>query len=232
MRILKQSTAIKVPLGPMVDATDGSTLETGITYTGSEVVLIKNDAAAVVNVGGNTFSSHLGGGLYNISLTASDTDTLGLLSIVAADTAHRPVRADFMVVPANVFDSIISGTDYLDVNTHQVNANAASGLLTSSTLLRADMVAISGTTAPADNLEDAATTITKGTVQSGSSTTNIKTNLSETQNDHFNGRTIIFVTGAQGKVAATITDYDGASKALTVSALPAAPSNGDTFVIV
>jgi hypothetical protein len=232
MRILKQSTAIKVPLGPMVDATDGTTLETGITYTGSEVVLIKNDAAAVVNVGGNTFSAHLGGGLYNISLTASDTDTLGLLSIVAADTAHRPARADFMVVPANVYDSIVAGSDYIDVNAHQFNGNATSGLLTSSTLLRSDAVAISGATAPADNLEDAASTIVKGTVQSGSTTTSIKTGLSETQNDHYNGRTIIFVTGTQAKVAATIADYDGASKALTVSALPAAPVNGDTFVIV
>lgn len=210
MRILKQSTEVIVPIGPMVDASDGATLESAISFTSGEVALIKHQGASVVNIGGNTYSAHLGGGMYNLTLTASNTDTIGLLSVVAYDAAARPVRQDFMVVPANVYDSIVNGTDKLEV----------------------DAVQISSSTAAADSLEETTKPVVTGTVQSGSTTTVITTNLTETQNDHYNGRTILFTSGTQNRVAAEIKDYSGASKQLTVSALPAAPSNGDQFVIV
>lgn len=231
MRQLRQSTSVIVPVGPMVDASDGTTLETSITYTSGEAYLTKHNAASSVDIGGNTVSAHLGGGMYNLTLTASDTDTVGLLTVVMADTAHRPVRHEFMVVPTNIYDSMIGG-DYLQVDVIQINSNAASGFLTGTDKLRADMIMISGSSTAADNLEASALGITSGIVQSGSTTTSIKTNLTETQNDHFNDRQIVFTSGAQAGVAAAIADYDGATKALTISAIPAAPSNGDTFVIV
>ena len=232
MRILKQSTSVKVPVGAMVDATDGATLETAIAWATGEATLIKHDSATIVNIGTNTWSAHLGGGLYNVTLTASDTDTLGLLTIVAHDTAARPVRHDYMVVPANVYDSLIGGSDLLNVNVDKFNENASSGLLTGTDKLRADSVAVSGNETSADNLEETLKGVVTGTVQSGSTSTSIITNLTETQNDHFNDRVIIFTSGVQKYVAAAIADYDGASKTLTVSALPAAPANGSTFVIV
>lgn len=210
MRILRQSTAIKVPFGPMVDATDGATLETAIAWASGEAALIKNDSGTIVNIGTNTFSSHLGGGMYNVSLSASDTDTLGLLTAVFYDTAARPVKEEFMVVPAAVYDSLVAGSDKLPV----------------------DAAEISGSATAADNIELTAGVIVSGTVQSGSTTTLIKTNLTEVQNDHYNGRTIIFSSGTQNRVSAAISDYDGASKSITISAIPAAPSAGDTFVIV
>lgn len=252
---LKLSTAVKVPVGPMVDATDGFTLETSIALATTEAYLYKHDAAAAVDLGTATLSAHLGGGVYNLSLTASHTDTLGLLTLEVHDAAARPFRVSFMVLPANIYDSLIGGTDYLltdvfqingnvssgflsgttNLNTDviKVNGNASSGLLSGTTALNADVTKISGSSTAADNLEASALGIKAGgVVASGSSTTVIKTNLTETNNDHWNGRAIVFVTGANALVAAAISDYSGTSKDLTISAVPVAPSAGDTFVIV
>ncbi len=231
MIFLKKDTAVKVPVGPCVDATDGATLETAIAWATGEAQLIKHDAAAIVNIGTNTWSAHLGGGMYNVSLTASDTDTLGALTISAHDAAMRPVRVQAMVLASQVWDSLFS-TDLLQVDATQINGNATSGMLSGTTALNADMVKISGDSVAADNLEESATGIVTGTVSTGSTTTRVTTALTEATNDHYNGRTIVFVTGNLAGQAASITDYNGAAKELTVSAMTEAPANGDTFVIV
>lgn len=254
MRILKQSTQIKVPVGPMVDATDGATLETAISWATGEAALIKNDDTAIVNIGTNTWSAHLGGGMYNVTLTASNTDTLGLLVIVGYDAAARPSRHEFMVVPSNVYDSMIGGTDLLQTDVTQINGNVSSGFLTSTTKLRADVILvdgnaasallsgttafnadvtkISGTAGAADNLEASALGIVASTASTGGTLTNITTNLTESTNDHYNGRTIIFTSGVLTNQAQTIVDYNGTTKAITVAGFTEAASTTDAFVIV
>lgn len=231
MNILKQSTSVKIPMGPFVDATDGFTLETAIAFASTEANVIKQDGSAVVDVGANTWSSHLGGGYYNLTLTTSNTDTLGMLVVEAHDTAARPVRREFMVVPPNIYNSLVLGTDYQDVNVHEINGNAASGFLSGTDHLVADLQKINGSASAADNLGEGAKALVTGTVSTSSTTTVITTNLTEATNDHYNGRTITFVTGALAGQSATINDYSGSSKNLTVTQLTEAPSNGDTFVI-
>jgi hypothetical protein len=81
------------------------------------------------------------------------------------------------------------------------------------------------------NLRAGSTGVIKSTVSSGASTTLIPTNLTEATNDHYNGRTITFTSGALLGQSSSITDYVGASKDLTVSALTEAPAQGDEFVI-
>ena len=70
------------------------------------------------------------------------------------------------------------------------------------------------------------------TVGSSSTTTRVATNLTVSVSDHYNGRTLLFVTGALAQQAASITDYNGTTKELTVSALTSAPSSGDVAVII
>ena len=231
MNLLKQSTQIKVPMGPFVDATDGATLETSITFATTEANVIKHDASAVVDIGTNTWSSHLGGGYYNVTLTASNTDTLGMLVIEAHDTAARPVRREFMVVPANVYDSLIAGSDYLQADTIQINGNASSGFLSGTTHLNADVQKINDSSTAADNLSKGALALVSATVQTNSTTTTVKTDLTEATNDHYNGRTLTFISGNLAGQSTEITDYSGSSKDLTVVALTEAPANGDIFVI-
>lgn len=64
------------------------------------------------------------------------------------------------------------------------------------------------------------------------STTASTTNLTEATDDHYIGRTIVWITGALTRQASAITDYDGATKTLTYAAVTEAPSNGDRFVLV
>lgn len=231
MIFLKQSTARVVPIGPCVDATDGSTLESSIVLASGEALLFKHAAAAGVNIGGNTWSAHLGGGMYNVTLTTSDTDTLGSLTIVVYDSAMRPYRVDAMVMAANVWDALF-GADKLDVNVNQIGETAVANFMSGTTGLNADVTKVNTSAAAAAGLAEAAKTLVTGTVASGSTTTVVKTNLTEATNDHYNGRMIGFVTGALAGQMATISDYSGASHDVTVSALTEAPSNGDTFVIL
>ena len=51
-------------------------------------------------------------------------------------------------------------------------------------------------------------------------------------NDHYNGRIIIFTSGACKDQATVITDYVGATTTFTVPALTDAPADNDTFVIL
>lgn len=230
MIFLKKSTAATLRVGPFVDATDGGTPETALTFSSGEVYLFKHTGAgaeAHALMGAHTFD-----GMYDMALTASETDTVGMLTINCYDSAARPVCVRAMVLPALVYDSLIGGTDALQVDVLEINGNVSSGFLSGTDHLKADVVKIGGTAGAADNLEASTLAMQKGTVSTGSTTTLIKTGLTEATNDHYNGRVIAFVTGALAGQLASITDYNGTSKDLTVSALTEAPANGDTFIII
>lgn len=96
----------------------------------------------------------------------------------------------------------------------------------------ADARKISTSSTAADNLEAGALAVVVSTCAASSTTTTVNTNLTEATDDHFNGRVIIFTSGALAYQASDITDYNGTTKALTVTALTEAPANSDAFVIV
>lgn len=115
MNFLKQSTAVDVLVGPFVDITDGSTAETAETPS---VKLSKNGQTLAAKSGSTP--THDADGYYNCELGTADTDTVGTLVLtVAASATALPVRHEFQVVSANVYDSLYasSGTDILQVET-------------------------------------------------------------------------------------------------------------------
>lgn len=237
MQYLKADTQTIVIVGPFVDATDGYTPETGVTLGAADAAeVLKHNSNTVVDASGYTFSAITGAdGMYALTLPASVLDTEGRLDVYVADTSVcRPVKHEFMVVSANVFDSLFAAatTDYLQVDSLQIDGNATSAMLSGTTGLNADVTKISGSATAADNLEASALGIDNSTVASGSSLTSVVTNLTEATNDHYNGRTIVFTSGDLAGQAATITDYNGASKTITVAALTDIPASGVTFVIV
>lgn len=123
MHYLKQSTSVDVRLGPFVDATDGVTPETGVTLgAADQAEALKHDGAATVDISSNTWAAVTGcDGWYDLTLTTTDTNTLGQLTIVVQDSSVcLPVFKDFMVVPANTYDSLVGGTDYLQTDAVQV----------------------------------------------------------------------------------------------------------------
>ena len=74
--------------------------------------------------------------------------------------------------------------------------------------------------------------VVNSTAKAGGTTTTVETNLTEGSDNHYNDRTIVWITGALAGQAASVTDYVGDTKALTVSAMTEAAGNGDQFVLV
>lgn len=123
---LKQSTAVTVKLGPFVDSTDGATAETGLTISQADIRLSKNggDIAQTNNAAGATHDEL---GYYDVPLDATDTGTLGSLKVMVSKAGALPVWAEFMVVPANVWDSCF-GADNLQVDVTQICGAAQSAI--------------------------------------------------------------------------------------------------------
>lgn len=108
---LRQSTARIVRMGPFVDVTDGFTPETGVTLAAAdEAELLKANGVATVSIAANTWAAITGSdGWYNLSLTTTDTNTLGMVDIVVQDdSVCLPVHKSFEVVTANYWDSKFS----------------------------------------------------------------------------------------------------------------------------
>lgn len=119
MIFLKQSTASQeVLLGPFVDSTDGVTAETALTIANTDIKLWVSGATTLANKnsGGAT---HISAGNYYAVLDATDTATLGSGAIIVQMSGALAVRHAFTVLPANSFDSLISGSDVLDVSVTQ-----------------------------------------------------------------------------------------------------------------
>lgn len=124
MRYLRQSTTVTIQMGPFLDKTDGVTEETALT-PGIEV---SKAGAAFAARNSATAVSHDAEGWYRVELNATDTGTLGPLMVKAHDNAtHLPVWHEFMVVPANYYDSIVAGSDKLQVDLTQIDGAATNG---------------------------------------------------------------------------------------------------------
>ena len=122
MLYLKQSTAVTLKIGPFLDSTDGNTAETGLTISQADVRLSKN--------GGNmaqkseaTSATHDELGLYDCPLDATDTNTLGRLELAVHETGALIVRHTYMVIPAQVWDSLF-GADLLQVDVGEISSDA------------------------------------------------------------------------------------------------------------
>jgi len=123
MQWLKQSTVVVINFGPFLDKTDGVSLETGagiitsIDHATTGIKLSKNGGTLTIREQGANFvaSTYDAHGFYKVSLSAIDTGTLGRLLVVHSEPAtYLEVWKEFMVVPANVWDSLF-GADKLDV---------------------------------------------------------------------------------------------------------------------
>ena len=127
---LKQSTASQeIPLGYFVDATDGNTEETGLTIANTDIKLWKMGATTLANKnsGGAT---HISNGIYYAVLDATDTNTLGALVVFVHVAGALSVRVECEVLPANVYESLIAGTEWLEATTLRNDVNVSGATIT------------------------------------------------------------------------------------------------------
>jgi hypothetical protein len=100
--------------------------------------------------------------------------------------------------------------------------------------MSATVDAINDNSTAAAALAAAADSMVLSTTKAGTlTTTQITTNLTESNDNHYVGRTLIFTSGTLAKQQGVIAAYVGGSKLITLeSALTSPPAAGDSFVIV
>lgn len=118
---LRANTEIKVPIGCFVDVGDGFTPQIDIDISASnEAELMKNDAGTVTSINGNTWAAISScRGWYNLTLSASNVDTEGMLTVIVQDDSEcLPVFVRFMVLSEAAWDSKYTADDdgLMDVN--------------------------------------------------------------------------------------------------------------------
>src|SRR5690242_909389 len=133
MRFLRSNTAIRLTVGPFLDKTDGVTPETALTVTSCKLTLMVDDAnvptlvldTAPTASGGANDMVHVTGddaGFYDLELAAANLNYVGRAMLAITDAAtHCPVFHEFMILPAQVYDSLVLGSDLLDVNAAKWN---------------------------------------------------------------------------------------------------------------
>lgn len=214
MQFLRQSTAGQViRIGPLAKASDG-TAQTGLTIANTDIRLQKNNATAFANKnsGGAT---ELESGQYYCTLDATDSNTLGRLDVKVAMASTLVWAASFMVLPTQVYDSVVLGSDLLQVDSRELNGSAAA----------------------AGNLQWAAEGMVQFTVDTTGFTptqTAFETNLTEATSNHYKDRVVEFRTGALAGQIAQITanTLQSGRVRLTVTSMTEAPANGDTGVFL
>lgn len=214
---LKQSTASQeIPIGTLVDATDGYSPETGLTIANTDIKIWKNGATALANKnsGGAT---EIANGNYYAVLDATDTDTLGGLKIFCQPAGCRAFMLECIVYPANVYDSLFAGSDKLQVDVDELDGStsaATRAMQLYTNAIAASTVAVS----PAPT-----TTQFAGGLTGASYPDNC-----------FRNAAIVFTSGSNaGLTPHPVASFTSSSGLFTFAvALPFAPSSGDTFLIV
>lgn len=106
-------------VGPVIDDTDFKTLETAVAFNaaGITVALHKQgvgggdwtSTALTLAASGNNRWTHIGGGYYNVHVTAAQNDTIGKAHIRGIATGVLPFESSTeTVVPAEAFDNALS----------------------------------------------------------------------------------------------------------------------------
>jgi len=210
MEILKQSTDATIKLGPFLDDTDGKTPETTLNIVQADIRLTKN-GGAFAQTNNDTGGTHDAAGWYGIPFDTTDTNTLGRLKLSVHKDGALPRDAEFMVVTANIYDSLCSND-----------------------VLQADVTQFSGV---AESLIDrilSANEIRQASINDVSaSTTKFDTTLTESSG-FWNRSAMRFTSGNNEGLIRRIKNYSdsGDGKITIQTPLHAAPADGDTFTII
>ena len=104
---LKQSTSVTIKVGPFVDETDGKTAETSLTISQADVRLSKN-SGNMAQKNEATSLTHDEIGMYDCPLDATDTNTVGILTVSIHESGALPVRHDYQVVEEAIYDAFFA----------------------------------------------------------------------------------------------------------------------------
>jgi hypothetical protein len=131
MQFLRASTQVIVTVGPFEDVGDGFTPQTDIALSAApfhEAELIKHGSTVAVDIAAATWAPVANcRGYYSLTLTASHTDTEGmLLVVVQEDSDCLPVKQEYTVLSKAAYDSLFAtkGTGVMSVDVTAVGGTA------------------------------------------------------------------------------------------------------------
>lgn len=112
----RQSTALEIAIGPVLDA-DG-VFVTDCTAADFKIKKTTGDFAAL---NGSATVTHVSAGTYDVVLTTSDTDTVGLCTVAIDDTTNACAPFRFQVIEEAIYDALYaaSATGLLPANVTQ-----------------------------------------------------------------------------------------------------------------
>jgi len=122
---LKYNSINNIKIGPFVDKTDGVTEETAL----SPVVNLSKNGGTIAPRNSSTTITHDANGIYNAELDATDCNTLGRLNLYVNDSAtHLPYFSNYEVLPIKIYNSLVDGTDNIEVDIVSVNNTATTSV--------------------------------------------------------------------------------------------------------
>lgn len=194
---------------PMVDSATPASFKSGISPV--DTAYYKDGAGAWTSLPITDTATEIGStGVYEIDLTASELNhDLVLIKFSvsgAADTAYLFNMVNNDYVADSVWDEAFSG--------HTTNG-------TYGKLVK--------------NLGEGVVSADSTVNDASATTTSFITNLTESEDDFFNDKVLVFIDGALAGQSKPIRDYNGTTKAITfdsVDAFTSAPADGDSFIIL
>ena len=204
----------------------------GLYTRGTGAGQIAQDANGNVRVNVDTIKGNavVNGGTITFPTTATLASTTNITAgtiTTATNLTNAPTAGDFTAAmktslnaatPASITGAVGSVTGAVGSVTARVTANT-------------DQLA--GSATAATNLSNTSQVNYTGTVTGATTTTTlIDSGLTQADTDFWKGRILIFLTGALKFQATDITAFTPATDQLTFTALTAAPSGGDTYVVL
>jgi hypothetical protein len=128
MFLMKLSTAATIEVGPCLDSA-------GAEYTGlviGDLRLVKAGTGAAMAASATL--THVANGHYTLVFTTGNTDTLGTLTVSCHKSTYQMPRVLMQVIPVKVYDSIVAGSDNLEVDAIQLLGTAILTPATAGTL--------------------------------------------------------------------------------------------------
>ena len=118
---LKQSTNTIIGYGPFVASADGETAQTALTINQADIIIRKTGGNTWAQKAATGGATAVASGMYAVNVGTGDSDTVGVLDLFSHVSPALYVKQSYTVLPGLVYDSIIGGSDFLQVDSHQAS---------------------------------------------------------------------------------------------------------------
>ena len=141
---LKYQTSGQNRVIGQIISTDGNTItSSGTVIANTDIRLWKYNSTALVNKS-TSGATYLSDGVWSVTFSSDDADTLGAMIAFTHISSGLVTRQEFEVMAANRYDSMVSTSDYLQVDAIQIAGVASTDQIATSTEL-ADAIWITST---------------------------------------------------------------------------------------